>query len=120
MGSDQAPSRAAQDVAPKTRRFVWRRDGGKCCVPTCRASCNIDVHHIVPRAAGGSHDAENTTLLCGGHHRALHNGKLTITGKAPALEVRWLHAEPATHVGSDTRDPEPPARATPPPTTHVG
>jgi len=48
----------------------------------------------VPRALGGSHAADNLTLLCDGHHRALHEGKLSITGSAPKLEVRWL-----THVG---------------------
>jgi len=26
-----------------------------------------------------------------GHHHALHDGKLTITGKAPAISVRWAH-----------------------------
>jgi hypothetical protein len=37
------------------------------------------------------HEPENLTLSCDGHHRALHDGKLTITGKAPDLEVRWAH-----------------------------
>ena len=88
---------------------------------TCRASRNVDLHHIVPRAAGGSHEADNLTLLCGGHHRALHQGNLTITGTAPALEVRW-HAEAATHGGRDTRDPDAPACHVPPApfATHVG
>ena len=102
IGSDRAPQRATQDITPKTQRFVRRRDGGKCCVPGCRASRYLDIHHVVPRAAGGSHEAENLTLLCDGHHRALHEHKLTITGKAPKLEVRWAHH---AHVGAarDTR-----------------
>jgi hypothetical protein len=53
--------RATQDIAPKVRRFVWHRDGGKCTVPGCRAARYIDVHHIVARANGGSHRAENLT-----------------------------------------------------------
>lgn len=40
---------------------------------------------LVPRAQGGTHEAENLTLLCGGHHRAHHDGLLAITGKPPAL-----------------------------------
>ena len=41
--------------------------------------------------------AENLTVLCDGHHAALHDGKLTITGKAPKLDVRVVkHA----HVGA--------------------
>ena len=42
----------------------------------------------MPRAAGGGHEPENLTLLCSGHHRALHDGKLSINGRAPKLEVR--------------------------------
>jgi len=90
--------RATQDVPPRVVRFVKRRDGGRCCVPGCRSARYLEIHHIVPREHGGSHTAENLTLLCDGHHRALHDGKLSITGSAPKLEVRWL-----THVG---REPE--------------
>jgi hypothetical protein len=35
--------------------------------------------------------------LCDGHHRALHDGKLTITGEAPNVVVKRL--ELPTHVG---------------------
>jgi 5-methylcytosine-specific restriction endonuclease McrA len=86
---DPDTKRAAQDVPPRTRRFVQQRDRGRCCVPGCRARRHLDLHHIVPRAAGGSHEPENLTLLCSGHHRALHDGHLTITGRAPALRLEW-------------------------------
>jgi hypothetical protein len=104
IGSVDAPAeRASQDVTPKTRELVERRDGGTCCVPGCRAARYTEIHHIVPRAAGGSHKAENLTLLCDGHHRALHLGKLTITGKAPSLDVRWTSSA-GTHIGmNETR-----------------
>ena len=105
IGSIDAPlSRATQDVSPSTQRFVRRRDSGKCCVPDCRAARHLEIHHIIPRAAGGDHSAENLTLLCDGHHAALHDGKLTITGKAPALEIRWAKQPPSVdraHVGVD-------------------
>ncbi|HEY1551051.1 MAG TPA: HNH endonuclease [Kofleriaceae bacterium] len=89
-------ARATQDVAPRVMRFVKRRDGGRCCVPGCRSSRYLEIHHVVPRESGGGHSPENLTLVCDGHHRALHQGKLSITGKAPVLEIRW-----ATHVGRD-------------------
>ncbi|HET9989800.1 MAG TPA: hypothetical protein VFQ65_14810 [Kofleriaceae bacterium] len=38
LGSDQEPGTAAQDVAPKVRRFVTLRDHERCTVPGCRAS----------------------------------------------------------------------------------
>ncbi len=102
VGSIEKPARATQDVAPTVQRFVRRRDGGKCCVPGCRASRFLELHHVVPRAAGGGHDATNVTLLCSSHHDALHAGKLTITGKAPDLDIRWTEhrAVERAHVGA--------------------
>ncbi|HET9990623.1 MAG TPA: HNH endonuclease, partial [Kofleriaceae bacterium] len=91
VGSDREPGTAAQDVAPKVRRFVTLRDRMRCTVPGCRAARHIDVHHIVPRHLSGGHEPENLTLLCSGHHRALHDGNLTITGRAPELVVAWPH-----------------------------
>ena len=94
IGNDQ---RAKQDIAPKTRRLIWHRDGGKCVVPSCRSSRYIDIHHIIARADGGNHEAGNLTLLCDGHHRALHDGKLVIAGIAPDLTCRFVH-DPIPHV----------------------
>ena len=38
--------------------------------------------------------------VCSSHHRALHDGLLTITGKAPNVEVRWTReTESSPHVG---------------------
>jgi len=84
-----ATARATQDITPKKRAAVFRRDRGRCCVPGCRSARYLEVHHIIPRADGGSHELENLCLLCDGHHHALHDGKLTITGCAPALTVRF-------------------------------
>src|SRR4029077_5662736 len=108
-------TRTTQDVTPKKRQAIHRRDGGKCCVPGCRSSRYLEIHHIVPQARGGSHELDNLTLLCDGHHHALHDGKLTIAGKAPDLIVRWAHhatpPEPHdsggcdSHVGNSFRDP---------------
>jgi len=96
VGSNRAPERAVQDVSPMVQRFVQNRDGNKCCVPACRASQHLEIHHVVPRAEGGTHKPDNLTLLCDGHHRALHERKLTISGKAPALEIRWTHQPDAS------------------------
>ncbi|MFT3693899.1 MAG: HNH endonuclease [Kofleriaceae bacterium] len=73
-GSDTAPTRAKKDIKPSTRRAVFQRDRGKCVVPGCRSQRFIEVHHIIPRAEGGSHDASNLALLCFGHHQMLHKG----------------------------------------------
>lgn len=78
-----APDRAHQDVTPKHRRFIWRRDRGACRVPGCRATAHLEIHHLVPREAGGAHEPSNLILLCDGHHAALHRGTLSIRGAAP-------------------------------------
>jgi hypothetical protein len=88
IGEDE---RAAQDIAPKTRRDVIHRDGGRCTVPGCRSARFIEVHHIVPRSQGGSHHASNLVCLCDGHHKALHEGKLVLSGSAPNIIVRFVH-----------------------------
>jgi hypothetical protein len=88
-------ARATQDVTPATRTFVRARDKDRCRVPGCRSARNIDVHHIVHREHGGSHEPENLVCLCSGHHTAHHEGTLIISGTADALEVRWLDEQPA-------------------------
>jgi len=91
VGSDREPGKAAQDIAPNVRRFVLLRDHKRCTVPGCRAARHIDVHHIQPQHLGGGHEHENLTSLCAGHHRALHDGRLKITGRAPNIEVKWTN-----------------------------
>jgi hypothetical protein len=104
-----APERAHQDIAPSVARFVWRRDSGRCRLPGCRSARGLELHHIIHRADGGSHDASNLVLACSACHQAHHAGALTISGTADHLEVR-RRAE--LHVR---------APVTPPPTdAHVG
>jgi len=79
--------RTTSDIPAKTRKRVWARDQGRCCVPGCRATRHIDIHHLIPRALGGTHDEWLLTLLCSGHHKLHHQGILSITGRAPAALV---------------------------------
>ncbi len=85
-------ARATLDISRKTRRHVERRDHGRCTVPGCRSTRGLELHHIVERARGGSHDARNLTLLCTHHHLARHHDKLRITGTAPD-RLRFEHAD---------------------------
>jgi hypothetical protein len=99
LGSvDGERGRATQDVTPATRRFVRARDKDRCRVPGCRSSQNIDVHHIVHREHGGSHEPDNLVCLCFGHHTAHHQGTLIIRGPADPLEVRWREPVDTFHV----------------------
>lgn len=90
-----APERAYQDVPPSVVRFVWRRDGGRCRIDGCRSARGLELHHIVHRADGGSHDASNIVLACSSCHQAHHAGLIAISGTADRLEVRRRgHAAP--------------------------
>jgi hypothetical protein len=77
------PATATQDVPPRMRRLIFHRDGYRCRVPGCRSARFLEVHHIVHREHGGTHDASNLLLLCGGHHQLHHEGFITIEGSAP-------------------------------------
>jgi hypothetical protein len=79
---DERGERATHTIPPVTRRKVMQRDQARCRVPGCRAARCLDVHHLVPRAHGGGHDASNLVVLCSGHHRLLHEGILSATGDA--------------------------------------
>jgi hypothetical protein len=83
-----AMTRASQDVPPSVFRWVWRRFGGRCCVPGCRSARGIECHHLKPRSEGGSHDPSNLILLCSSCHAALHAGLLILQGTIGTFRVR--------------------------------
>src|SRR5882724_4481457 len=76
-------TRATQTIPPAKRRKVLHRDHGRCRVPGCRSRVNIDIHHVIPRAEGGTHDVDQMICLCEAHHLPLHEGRLVISGEAP-------------------------------------
>jgi hypothetical protein len=89
------PERATTTVTPRLREQVFARDHHRCTVPGCRSARNLDIHHIVPQAQGGTYHLWNMTLLCSGHHSALHDGLLVIQGKAPyGIQVHWVYGPP--------------------------
>ena len=91
--------RARQSIPPAIRRFVLRRDRGRCKVPGCRHATFVDVHHLDPRSEGGGHDPENLLTLCSAHHRANHRGELVVEGR-PATRLRFSHADGTAYGGA--------------------
>ncbi|HEX2690353.1 MAG TPA: HNH endonuclease signature motif containing protein, partial [Kofleriaceae bacterium] len=97
------PERATTTVTPRLREQVFARDSARCTVPGCRSARNLEAHHLIEQARGGPHTLSNLTLLCSGHHAALHAGRLTIRGQAPyELQFRWTDPPPIP-VGLDPR-----------------
>ena len=81
---------------------LLRRDGGRCRVPGCRSARGLEVHHVVHRAHGGTHEPANLVVLCGACHQAHHDGRLGIRGTADSLEVTRPGASPPpVHVGAN-------------------
>lgn len=83
--------RASQVIPPATRRRVHARDDGRCVVPGCRHATYVDVHHLRWRESGVDHGPENLACLCGAHHRAVHEGRLVVTG-TPSSGLGFHHA----------------------------
>jgi hypothetical protein len=79
---DDEPGRATRSVPKAMKRHALHRDGYKCRMPGCRATANIDVHHIIFLVNGGKNVLSNLITLCEGHHLALHEGSLVIEGDA--------------------------------------
>jgi hypothetical protein len=89
------PERATTTVTPRLREQVFARDSARCTVPGCRSARNLEAHHIIEQARGGPHTLSNLTLLCSGHHAALHAGRLIIRGQAPyERQFRWTDPPP--------------------------
>jgi hypothetical protein len=62
------------------------RDRG-CTFPGCGSRWFLHAHHIRHWADGGKTALNNLTILCGTHHRRVHEGGWTIRGRPPdALE----------------------------------
>jgi len=70
------------------REAVLRRDNYKCleCGTHCHAA-EADVHHVLPRSAGGTDEPSNLVTLCDGCHAA-HHPKLA-GGLARRMLEKW-------------------------------
>ena len=84
--------KATPTIPPRVRAAVIARDHARCRVPGCRSARWIEVHHVRPRAQGGRHTMDNLICLCGGHHDAVHVGRLRIA-RAASGEIVFTHAD---------------------------
>jgi hypothetical protein len=61
-------------LSNQVRREVYRRDGWRCAL--CDDTRNLQIHHAIPRAAGGSDFQENLITLCWRCHAAAHGTRV--------------------------------------------
>lgn len=69
--------RKQRTVPTAIRRALWARDRG-CAFPGCNNKRFVEAHHVMHWAEGGSTSVDNTLLLCGRHHRLVHEGRYEI------------------------------------------
>jgi hypothetical protein len=70
--------RRTRTIPPALRRALWSRDRG-CRFPACANTHHVHAHHIDHWAHGGETSLDNLVLLCGSHHRLLHEGGIGVT-----------------------------------------
>lgn len=75
------PRRASKETKKKhrgiparTRREVFERDEGRCTFVDargrrCGSNWQVEFHHRIPYARGGTHDTENIELRCRAHNQ---------------------------------------------------
>jgi len=59
-------------IPPRIRREVLARDRHQCRRKGCNHTRFLEIHHIIPRAAGGTNDPENLVTLCTACHELWH------------------------------------------------
>lgn len=72
--------RRSRSIPGWLRRLVYHRDGGRCKFPGCGNTKWLQAHHILHWSKGGVTDLNNLILLCGHHHRFVHEHGWHITG----------------------------------------
>jgi hypothetical protein len=72
--------RRSRKIPAWLRRLVIERDGGCCRFPGCGNRRWLQVHHIISWADGGPTDLDNLILVCGFHHRFVHEHGWKVTG----------------------------------------
>ncbi|MEV0697152.1 DUF222 domain-containing protein [Saccharopolyspora sp. NPDC050389] len=82
LGGDSLPldvGRAKRTAPTHIRAALLRRDG-VCAFPGCdRPPGTPEAHHIQHWVDGGATNLNNMVMLCGHHHRTLHNQRWDIT-----------------------------------------
>jgi hypothetical protein len=76
-GEPLSVGRKRRTIPPAMRRALQTRDRG-CRFPGCENRRFLDAHHVQHWAAGGETKLTNLVLLCGRHHRFLHEGGYSI------------------------------------------
>jgi len=96
--------RKSRVVPAGMRRALDIRDEGRCRFPGCENRRWVDAHHIVHWARGAETKLSNLVLLCGHHHRLVHEGGFSVARMADgSLAFRRPDGRPVPAVPSPAR-----------------
>ena len=96
---EQEITHSSRTIPPATRRALVARDH-HCVFPGCdRPAPWCDGHHLVFWADGGPTRLENLGLVCGPHHRKVHEEGWTLKRK----QDRWVATPPPLKVAPRAR-----------------
>jgi hypothetical protein len=79
-GSDLVHSRTTRCASYPQLRALYKRAGGHCQYPGCTAIRELEAHHILAYECGGKTELDNLILLCGRHHKLLHDHHIHTSG----------------------------------------
>lgn len=102
--------RSRRLVSAKQFRALLLRDVG-CAVPGCGRRKHLHAHHIRHWIDGGATNLANLIILCGAHHRALHEGAFHIVARGDETFAFTLadgrdlpeHIDPGALIGTRRR-----------------
>jgi hypothetical protein len=78
---DLLHSRVARCASYAQQRALHKRSK-HCQYPACTATRELEAHHIIPIARGGSTELDNLIRLCPRHHKLLHDHHIHTSGNA--------------------------------------
>ncbi|WP_347177237.1 HNH endonuclease signature motif containing protein [Parafrankia sp. EAN1pec] len=109
-GNPLRPGRRRRPPNRQLRDTVHARDRGTCQYPGCAHTRWLHIHHLVPWTEGGGTDIDNLTLVCGEHHRTLHDEdtklRRTTAGRIVALLPDGRTPDPAPPANPGARPAE--------------
>ncbi len=97
--------RTKREPSPSMMRQLRHRDRG-CRFPGCGSTAFANAHHIVWWSRGGSTDLDNLLLICGFHHRLVHEHGWTVK-RAEDGRVRWFRADGSRYRGGPEQSATP-------------
>jgi hypothetical protein len=98
--------RSSREPTPAMMRALRHRDG-ECRFPACGARRFTNAHHIRWWSGGGPTELDNLLLVCGFHHRLVHEYGWRV-GRTPEGAVTWFRSDGTGYrAGPATPDPSP-------------